>query len=159
MNALLYLAIWLALALLALGELARSRPARTWARGASCAGWLFLVAHVLLAFDFVHGWQHSSALEATARQTREIYGLDASFGLYVNYAFLALWAVELWRWNTAPSAARRWLWRGAVLLLVTNGAIVFAAGWRRALGALITLALLGAWMRAGRRERALPART
>lgn len=159
MNALLYVAIWLSLALLALGELARSRPPRTWARGASCAGWLLLVAHVLLAFDLVHGWQHRSALEATARQTREIYGLDAGFGLYVNYAFLALWAFELARWNAAPSAARRLLWRGAVLLLVSNGAIVFAVGWRRALGALITLALLWAWMRATLREHALPART
>ncbi|MBK9386143.1 MAG: hypothetical protein IPN34_15125 [Planctomycetes bacterium] len=155
MNALLYVAIWLSLALLALGELARSRPARTWARGASFIGWLLLVAHVLLAFEVVHGWQHSSALEATAQQTREIYGLDWGGGLYVNYAFLALWAGELWRWDApAPSPARRLLWRGMVLILVSNGAIVFAVGWRRFLGGLITLALLWAWVRATRRAGA-----
>jgi hypothetical protein len=159
MSALLYVAIWIALALLAVAELARANPSRRWARGASLLGWLLLVAHVLLALHVAHGWRHGSALEATARQTREVYGLDWGGGLYLNYAFLALWACELGRWNATPSAARRWLWRGAVLLLVANGAIVFAVGWRRALGGLITLALLGAWMRAGRGEHALPART
>jgi hypothetical protein len=109
---------------------------------------------VLLAFELVHGWQQRSALEATARQTREIYGLDWSGGLYVNYAFLALWAFELWRWETpAPSTARRLLWRGLVLLLVANGAIVFAAGWRRSLGCLVLLALLWAWWRARTNRR------
>jgi len=44
---------------------------------------LFL-AHVAAAFQFFHAWGHAHAYRETARQTRELFGLDWGGGLYFN---------------------------------------------------------------------------
>src|SRR5207244_1685286 len=68
------------------------RPA--WLRTARwlwTAGYVALVIHVFCAFQFFHHWSHAAAYAATARQTEQVVGLNWGGGLYVNYAFMAVW--------------------------------------------------------------------
>ena len=88
-----------------------------------------------------YGWSHASAVAVTARQTRDVYGLDWGGGVFANYAFVAVWIVETWRWRARPDAFT-WGVRVFFLIMIANAAIVFAAGWRRLLGAAITSALI-----------------
>ena len=151
----LYLTIWVALALFAVGEWGRRARRPETATGgawrASLAGLLLAGAHVLLAFDVRHDWSHASAVQETTRQTAAVYGFDWGGGVYVNYAFLGVWVVDLWRWRVA---ARRglfrprwgtWLARAFYFIVILNGAVIFAAGWRRGLGAALVAALVAAW--------------
>jgi hypothetical protein len=109
--------------------------------------------HVARAFDVVHHWSHAAAEQHTADVTARVTGVDSGLGLYVNYAFVALWAADVaWSW-LAPS---RYLRRGAVagaavsatfLFMVFNGAVVFASGPARVAGILATATVLWAWWR------------
>jgi hypothetical protein len=153
----LYLTIWLALALFAAGETGRwgwrgaAPPAWPW--WASASGLVLAVAHVVLAFDVRHEWSHDSALLDTARQTSAVYGLDWGGGLYVNYAFLAVWALDLWTWRSAVRRKTRragagvWLARAFYFIVIVNAAVIFAGGMRRALGVLLVAWLIAAWRR------------
>ncbi len=154
MTSALYLTIWIALALFAAGEVGRSGrravPA-PWAWRTSLAGLLLASAHFLLAFDVRHDWSHASAVRDTARQTAAVYGLDWGGGVYVNYAFLGVWALDLWRWR---GAARRgatmsrwgtWLARAFYFIVILNAAVIFAGGWRRWVGVALVTWLVAAW--------------
>lgn len=63
--------------------LARSRPKDSHdaaARLCWTGAWLLLVVHVVCAFHFVHHWSQGAAWEHTAKQTREVTGLDWGAG-------------------------------------------------------------------------------
>jgi hypothetical protein len=148
----LYLSIWIALALFAAGEAARRGPSTpAWAWWTSAAGLLLAAAHVVLAFEVRHEWSHDSAYRETARQTSAVYGLDWGGGLYVNFAFLTVWAIDLWRWRAAERQRRRpsrlgvWLARAFYFIVIVNGAVIFASGMRRALGVILVAWLVLAW--------------
>jgi hypothetical protein len=150
----LYLTIWIALALFVAGESGRSfaRPGARppgWAWWAFTTGALLAIVHTLQSFHLVHHWSHADAVRATAEQTRALYGIDAGWGIYVNYAFLVVWLADAWWWRTNPAAMRRpavtWTLRGFYLLIIFNGAIVFAAGLRKILGLLIVSWLVRVW--------------
>ena len=153
-TAALYLTIWVALALFAAGEAGRSGrragPA-PWARSASLIGLLLASAHFLLAFHVRHDWSHASAVRETARQTADVYGLDWGGGVYVNYAFLGVWALDLWRWRatarpgTPRSRFPTWLVRAFYFLVILNGAVIFPGGWRRWAGVALVTWLAAAW--------------
>jgi hypothetical protein len=87
----------------------------------------------------------------TARQTAAVYGLDWGGGVFVNYAFLGVWAIDLWRWRAAMrrgatrSSGAMWLARAFYVVVILNGAVIFAAGARRLLGAVIVVSLLMIW--------------
>ena len=57
-----------------------------------------LLAHVACAFHFYHGWGHDAAYLDTARQTNEVFGLDWGGGLYINYALLTGWVLDVSCW-------------------------------------------------------------
>ncbi|MBM3786009.1 MAG: hypothetical protein FJW30_16740 [Acidobacteria bacterium] len=60
--------------------------------------------HVALAFTFVYGWSHAAALRETARQTRELFGVDSGAGIYLNYLMTLVWGADcIWNWR-----ARAW---------------------------------------------------
>jgi hypothetical protein len=147
----LYSTIWVALGLFAIGETGRGRSRAAWPWRASCAGLVLAACHFLFAFHLRHDWSHALAAEATARQTAAVYGLAWGGGVYVNYVFLGVWAVDLWRWRShAPRAAHRstpadWLLRAFYFVIVLNAAVVFAAGWRRGLGLFLVTWLLVVW--------------
>lgn len=158
MDPALFVTIWIALACLVAAELGR-RPRRgretgaRWAWGVSCAGLVACGVHIAIAMLHRHGGSHAAAVLETARQTEAVYGLAWGGGVYVNYAFVALWAVDLWRWRRRPLApwppAARWTLRVVVFVIVINAAVVFAAtGWP--LGIVLTAALAWAW-RSGKR--------
>lgn len=121
----------------------RERMARLlWTAGVALA-----FVHVGLAFHFRHGWSHASALAETARQTEELLGLAFGGGLYVNYAFLIVWAADTvwWWWRPASFSRRPRALEAAIrlflLFIFVNGAIVFAHGTVRVLGIVAVMAL------------------
>ncbi len=142
-SAVLYATIWTALLLFVVAEIGKG-PLRGptdlagWVRPVSLAGALLAVAHSLIAFAARYGWDHGLAARETARQAETIYGVAWSGSIYVNYLFIALWLTVAWRW-------RHWAWRAFVLVMVVNGAIVFARPFARPFGALLVAVLVWTW--------------
>ena len=152
----LYATIWISLGFFVVGEGGRSRPASArrspgWPWLISAAGAVFLAIHIALAMSLVHNWSRASVTAVTAAQTEAIYGLNWGGGVFVNYVFLAVWIAELTAWRLAPAkyAMRArgitWTIRAFFFVVIANGAIVFAAGWRKALGTVLVLALVASW--------------
>jgi hypothetical protein len=131
----LYSTIWIALVLLVVAEI--GKPAR-WARAAWLTGGVFAIVHVLLALAIRYRWDHALAARETARQAADLYGAAWSGSIYVNYVFLGLWITIAWRW-------RNWFWRVFVLVMVVNGAVLFARPAARPFGAVLVALLLWAW--------------
>jgi hypothetical protein len=143
-----YLTIWVALTLFAVAEMARAGR-RSWARTTSAAGLALALVHTVLAFDVFHEWSHADAVLKTAQQTQGVFGVAVGAGVYVNYLFFAVWLVDVLLWRpVARPAVSLWFMRAFYLVIILNGAVVFAAGWRRAVGAAVVAALLLAWTRA-----------
>jgi hypothetical protein len=142
----LYLTIWMSLALFAAAEFGRARaqPA-CWARPAFIAGLALALVHTMVAFAAVHGWSHQDAVRNTATQTEAVFGVAFGAGVYVNYLFYAAWAADATWWHRTRTATATWALRAFYLVIILNGAIIFAAGWRRLLGLTIVATLLAAW--------------
>jgi hypothetical protein len=154
--------IWVAIAGYAAGAaaFALSRPRRGWdaaARLAWTAACVGLLAHVACAFHFYHGWSHEAAYLDTARQTAEVFGLDWGGGLYVNYALLTGWVLDvIWWWVRGLDAYRRRprpllaAWHGFLLFIIFNAAVVFETGLTRWAGLCVCLGLCLVWWLAAR---------
>jgi hypothetical protein len=138
---------------------------RTWrwsaARIVWTAGSTALIAHVLLAFHLIHGWDHNAAYLEVARQTYDRTGVAWGGGLHVNLAFTALWLVDAALWWLAPRLyeSRPLALDGIVqlgfLFMFVNATLVFGNS-RAAPAGGAALCLVGAisWCRwAWRRER------
>jgi hypothetical protein len=117
-----------------------------WSVGAALA-----CLHTIAALHFNYEWNQAAALEATRRQTLDVTGLDWGGGLYVNYAFVALWLVDaIASWvrppsYALPSGAYRTVLMLIFLFMFVNSAIVFAKGVGRAVGIVAVLSVLLAW--------------
>ena len=99
------------------------------------------VIHIAIAVGSVHEWSHAAAIEATAIQTESVYGLRWGGGVFVNYLFAIVWALEAW-WRTrsrafSESRFARWMIRTFYVVVVFNAAVVFARGSTRAAGAVL----------------------
>ena len=158
MNAALYWTIWIALALFAAGEAGKrglhdGRAPKPWAWWAFAIGCAIAIVHVAIAMGVRHHWSHAAAIDATARQTFSVFGLDWGGGVYVNYAFLLVWATEVWLWRRAPEryaarpASMTWTIRAFYLVIIASAAIVFAGGLRGVAGVLVVATLLVSWTR------------
>jgi hypothetical protein len=130
----------------------RWRAARMlWTAGALLAG-----AHAVAALQIVYGWDQQAAIAATARQTAALTGLDWGGGLYVNYAFITLWLTDAALWWRSPARyvnrtrLHRSSLRAIFLFMFINGAIVFANGPGRAVGAIAVVTVIAAWTRSAR---------
>lgn len=163
MNAALFWTSWIALACFVAAEFGKrpafvsGRAAASWTFAVSACGIALLLIHMAIGFDIRHGWSHAAAVRETARQTAAVYGLDWGGGLYVNYLFAAIWALDAWRVKRAGLAraghARprhrpsglTWALRAFYFTIIFNGAVVFVAGPRRWLGAGLVLAMVWAW--------------
>jgi hypothetical protein len=121
-------------------------------------GALAALAHAAAAFQWRYGWSHAAARADIARQTAAASGLDWGGGLYVNYAFLALWTADCawWWWRPATFRARAravdFAVRAFLLFIFVNGAVVFGHGPVRLVGAIAALAVVAAWY-GGRRAK------
>ena len=149
--------VWLALSFYVGGEAvgSNSEPLqrRQLARILNSAGCVLFIAHVTSAFHFYHHWSHTAAYAETARQTSEYFGVNWGGGIYFNYVFLGLWLVQViasWTRPVSPQQGVGWLsWvlRGFVLMMILNGAVIFAHGPMRWLGLLLCVLLVASWRR------------
>jgi hypothetical protein len=151
----LYSTIWAALLLFCAGETGRARArargsSLPWAWWTYAAGALLCAIHIAISMGVAHGWSHDAAIAATARQTMAVYGLDWGGGVYVNYAFVAVWLADAWRWRRQPLREARpdaltWATRVFFLIVILNAAVIFASGPRRLAGAVLVAWLLWLW--------------
>ena len=152
----LFATIWLSVLLFVAGEagkraaLARRGP-RPWAWPVWSLGAVLCGVHMLLAMGLRHAWSHQDAIRSTAVQTEAVYGINWGGGVYVNYAFLAIWTAEVCWWRSRPGqyfgrpAAATWMLRAFYLTVWVNAAVVFASGPRAVAGALLMAVLLWIW--------------
>lgn len=90
--------------------------------------------HVVGAFHYYHHWSHAVAWEHTRQQTLERTGFNSGGGLWLNYLFLALWAVDLCAWwiNIEWPKARLWYigLQAFMAFMALNATAVFGpAAW------------------------------
>ena len=122
-------------------------------------GCLAFLLHVASAFHVHYHWSHAVAVRETARQTAELTGRAVGAGIWVNYLFAALWALDVaWIWRDPAGHGRRAagidLGLHAFLLFVLfNGTVIFAHGPVRALGLSVTLAGIASLVAAHRPRR------
>lgn len=147
-------AAWLSLAGWACAEWLRAARGERdrWPRLVFAAGLGAMLAHSYLAFAFRYDFSVQAALTDAARQIEAVTGQPSSpRGFYMNYVFLAWWTAEAAAWWRAPAryAARapwlRWASRAFFVFMFVNGAIVFASGPVRVLGAVAIVAAVAAW--------------
>jgi len=118
------------------------------ARLAWTVGCIALVLHAASALGYYHHWSHGSAYLETARQTKEIFGLDWGGGLWINYGFITAWIIDtIWWWRGLPAFRRRprmlvAIWHAVFLFMVFNATVVFKTGVLRGLGLVGCLGLL-----------------
>jgi hypothetical protein len=122
-------------------------------------GCFAMLLHVSCAFHFYHGWSQTSAYLETARQTYEVTGFNWGGGLFINYAFIAAWVLDvLWWWRGLEIYRQRPLplvivWQSFFLFLVFNATVVFKSGLLRWLGLALCLGLsLLWWFAVGRKN-------
>ena len=140
-----------------------SRNASGWQRSLRIIwtiGFLLFVAHVVAAFHFHHNWSHASTLAETARQTRDLIGLEFGAGVYFNHLFMLVWAIDLiWIWFGNSEFTQRYrglrlTWVAYLIFIAFNGVAVFKDGWMRVGGiAALTLMMLGAIVRLKSNQR------
>lgn len=112
----------------------------------TCGCTIFLL-HVAAAFHWQHQWSHSVAYEHVLRRTAEMTGFGTGIGLYVNYAFAALWLADtvIWwcdlRWP--DRAAEYYSVQLVFAFLMFQATAVFGpAFWRPIAIAVIVLLIL-----------------
>ena len=153
--------IWLAVFAWAATEVLRSRGRRETARLVWTSGAALLAIHIALAFHYWHGWSHAAAYEATALQSEQLTGVASGWGIYLNYALLAVWSADAVWWWAAPLAydSRSRAVDRAVfaffLFMMVNGAVVFATTAMRYAGAAaIAIAIVARVGATASRDRA-----
>ncbi|MDZ4287946.1 MAG: hypothetical protein U0984_08300 [Prosthecobacter sp.] len=109
---------------------------------------LLLLLHVACAFYHVHQWSHHAAYEATARQTAALTGFNSGSGLWVNYAVIAVWLLDLGWWWAAPASYQSRprligaLIHGFLAFVWFNATVVFGHGLIRWVGLTAWLLLI-----------------
>ncbi len=126
------------MASLALRLSARDHPRwLTLARAAWTAGFIAFLIHVASAFHFVHHGSHAEAYEFTARQTQSYTGMDWGGGIYANYAFTLIWAIDVVWWWLRPanylsrSRLAETIVQGYLAFITLNATVVFGHGVTR----------------------------
>ncbi len=120
-------------------------------RSAWMVGALLMLVHSAAAFVTFYEGRHEVAQIATMQQTRALTGVEFAGGIFVNYLFLAVWIGDAAWWVVAPGSymtrARTvsYAIRGYIFFIVVNGAVVFADGWARILGAAAVILVIAAW--------------
>ena len=123
--------IWLAATLGLWACLESGRKARTlWTVGVA----IYLV-HLWAVFEYLHDWSHAKALAHVAQTTLRVTGTNASYGLYINYAFSLAWVLYVLAsyWTELPRWVHR-AWAAWFLFMAFNGCIVFVLNPFRWLG-------------------------
>ncbi len=111
-----------------------------------------LIAHFICAFEYFHFWSHSHAYIETARQTNEVLRVNWGGGLFINYALLALWILDVgWWWLNGLESYRQrsrvlvLAWHSFLIFIIFNATVVFKSGVVRWIGVVMTIVLCVAW--------------
>ncbi|SRR6056297_1326020 len=109
-------------------------------------GAALLSIHIMASYAFVYHWNHHAALAATAEDSFRVTGVRASWGVYVNFAFAAIWLCYSLACLTGKR--RRGWFDSAIYLflacIVACATILFEVGavrWTATIAAFILLAL------------------
>ena len=93
------------------------------------------IVHVCTAFHFFYDWSHQTAWLETARITEDFVGRHDGTGIYLNYLFTAVWAIDcVWWWMAGLERyTKRRIWISLTihlffLFMIINGGIVFVEG-------------------------------
>ncbi|MDB5339813.1 MAG: hypothetical protein JWN70_5432 [Planctomycetaceae bacterium] len=138
------------------------RPAdnrsRIWIRLLWTAGWLALVAHVIVALAFVHGWSWSAAYEHTAQRTQTLVGWNWGGGVWFNLLTVGVWGADVLRmWMTSSRPERsvpaadwtRWsnyAVQSYIAFMMINATVVFGSLFAQFTGCLMCAGLaMYAW--------------
>ena len=81
---------------------AAADPSILWYRRCWMAAWVLCLIHVTCAYHFQHHWSQTAAQRHTAELTQRVTGLYWSGGLYINYAFLVWWGLDVLRCHRRP---------------------------------------------------------
>jgi hypothetical protein len=121
------------------------------------------LGQVYCAFQFCHAWSHDSALEWTARQTRETVGWEVGEGLFVSYFFTLAWPSDvIWWWL---AGAGNYLRRSRALNIALhafffvsefNATVVFESGSGRWMGIALCVGLIVLWWTTRKHKATLP---
>jgi len=122
----------------------------SWPLAAYWIGAALAFVHALAAFHWHYDWSHTEAVVATAEQTAEVFGLNWGGGVWVNYAFLVVWLVDVGRRTAShrrdvAESTGTWLLRGFYLIIIANGAITFVAWPMNLVGAGMVSVLVWCW--------------
>ncbi len=128
-----YLSIFLAITCWSVALVSTRRPARI----AWTAGLIFYLVHIVFAFDAFYDWSHRLAVEITARETAEVFGLESGIGLWVNYAFGVILAWDVTHQWLGRKRRFSWAIDWLVLFMILNGAVIFAEGITRLYGIVL----------------------
>lgn len=113
------------------GTRCTKRGAKRKARWLWTCGCMLYIVHVACAFGFYHQWSHAVAYRHTAEQTAAATGIRWGGGLYLNYAFTALWLADLalwWRHGIdSPYRSRVYFWmlHSLFAFMMINATVVF----------------------------------
>ncbi|XZE42700.1 hypothetical protein SH467x_002231 [Pirellulaceae bacterium SH467] len=128
----------------AIGRKRSAQPvAAIWLLGAELAVW-----HSMGALLTFHNGSQEQAFQSTAAQTQDLLGIAFGAGLYVNYAFLAVWTFDAVLAAFASERHRRLpplyhgLSLGFLCFIAFNATVVFKSGWLRWFGIGATIVLL-----------------
>lgn len=139
----IYVPVWLALVAWFAGALARARRHRDSAETLYRVAWLFggamIIIHILTSYGLAHGWSHSEAIRATAKESERVTGIRAGWGVYVNFAFAVVW----FGYSLVMVIAGRRFHRIDPVIFWFTAAIVFAATVVFETGAVRGMSLAG----------------
>lgn len=128
---LIRLTIWLAVAAWLLRVMIEASDRKFVARDRVIRwGWLIgalaSVAHVIVAMVFGHCWSLANAMRHTAMVTRQVIGVELPWSVFMNFAFVAWWAVDGVREFRSRAARPLGAVRhGVWLVMMLNGTVVF----------------------------------
>lgn len=107
-------------------------------------GFGFYLLHVMAAFQFLHKWSHSAAYEHVRQRSLNDIGWDSGFGIYVNYGFTLLWAMDVFLWwrrlDRPKSSLHFWIIQFAFGFMMFQATVVFGPRfWLPVCGAVILI--------------------
>lgn len=108
-----------------------------------------MLVHIAVSFQVHYQWSHDLAVVETARQTRDLTGVDWGGGVWLNYLFALVWITDGVWWVTHPTGhARRSRWlkwgtHGFLAFMLFNATVIFGSTMARFLG-IIAFGYLGA---------------
>lgn len=135
----------------------RDSASQRFARWSWTIGCAFLLVHLAAAFHCVHDWSHGAAYDHVLKRTQEMTGVATGVGLYVNYAFAALWLADtiLW-WGALNWSERRipyWIVQAIFAFLMIQATVVFGPPVWIVVAGLVGMTILALRWQAGGKNR------